>query len=623
MATLVSKLTNVIRERKYTQALRQLNQQEFTASMACLMEVTSESYCQARDAMSLFRDGMKNIGWRQEKGKSVDASNPFLGYYVLNTHVPNITRWMQKIQIGVDPMLPTDAQFQNKVQQEVTDFYKSLKTLLGDYNSSLLTIRSLKTVESQQNEVLKMVTKMTGAMSNTFDNTTNFFTMNKTSMKIPFYLIGMDEVPDQVAGRANGVAMNPDLWLQAHFNELPQFKDPVALAETIGRNVQALGRDANISVIAYFNKWYIVDKQALVGEAVTDVNYTVKDSLHVVHDYLDVVIKRVGATGDATVISTMMDTQKRIDKIIAAFDNQEAVGKEFAKKAKSANLTAEDIDKAAKGAEDLVNIVFDQFMVMKMRSGFLANRLVLDVYQDYIQLLKSPESFNDKQKEIFIQAGMAAMDKMLQMYNGNPTNVQSDLNMALSINKQNIDALAKVLKDNVVSSIAEFRNTANGRNGSSFGTMKDSAVRLFKDAFMDGHVYHPLTTATTMAGYYYMHSDRYPFRSSGSKAPESEFGESTSLQAQFCIQALAFYDQSALASVCSGSVLLSPFRDVAKDFDKGYDMAYNERLSAHTNDANMTPEMKRSLNYSDRICAFRDYNRHNMVLFMSLNKKQN
>ncbi|MFS4458758.1 hypothetical protein [Bdellovibrio sp. HCB2-146] len=632
MAQLVSKLTNVFREARFSKVLRELNQQEFLASMSCLMEVTSESYCQARDAMSLFKEGMNDIEWRQEQGKKVEAKNPFLGYYVLNTHVPNITKWMQKIQIGVDPKLPTDADFQNKIQQEVVDFYKGLKSLLGVYNSTLMTIRQLPSLEAKQNAVIKLVQTITDAMTggrfSSNPDKTNFFTMNKTPLKIPFFLIGMDQVPDQVAGKAIGLPpIDYDGWLQAHYQELPQFQDPVTLAETIGRNMQDLGRDANISVIAYFSNWYIVDKQALVGEALTDVNYTVKDSLRVVRDYLDIVKTRIDETGDASIVSTIMDTQHRIDVIMAAFDKVESIGKTFSKKINANKLAPEDITAASEAAESLINTVFDQFMVMQARSGFLANRLVNFVYQDYIQLLKRDGHFTESQKEIFIQAGMAALDRMLQMYNGNPANIQSDLNMALRINKGNIQALEYLLKDNVIANIASLKMIGDGKNTSIFSQAMDSSRRLMKDVFYDKYKHSnawnfapDLTSAPgsaiSMYSYYWKYADRYPLFNKNTLAPQTEFDESSYLRAQLCVQSLAFYNQSGLRGVCEGAVLKTPFKDV-----KGYDISYDQRLNSHKEDKGVSEQMKQSLNHSDRICAFRDFNRKNMVLFMSLNKK--
>lgn len=619
MAQLVSKLTGVTRERKFTKVLRKLNQQEFLSSMSCLLEVTSESYCQARDAMGLFTDGMNNIEWRQTKGKSAQAANPFMGYYVLNTHVPNITKWMQKIQIGVDPKLPTDADFQNKIQQEVVDFYKGFKTLLGTYNSTLLTIKQLPSDEAKRNAVVKLVIDISDSMMGNrhMNDKTNFFTMNKSPLKIPFFLIGMDDAPAQVAGKAAGMMpISAEAWLQANYSDLPQFKDPIALAETVGRNMQDLARDANISVISYFSNWYIVDKQALVNEALTDVNYTVKDSLVVIYDYLEIVKNRVENTGDSSIVSTIMDTQNRIRLIMQSFEEVERMGKKFASIKSAKNLTEEDIKSASMAAEKLINTVFDQFMVMQARSGFLANRMVNFVYQDYIQLLKSENNFSDKQKEIFIQAGMAALDRMLQMYSGNPALIKSDLNMALKINKGNLEALEDLLKDSVIANIASLKMNSEGRKSDNWGTMKDTILRVMKDAIVEQKVLPITSMPVAFYKQYFKYQERYPLTGNGTSSPQSEFDESTYLHAQLCVQALAFNDQEAIQSLCNEAVLKSPFKGV-----QGYDISYRTRLLSHRDDKNVNDSMKQSLNHSDRICAFRDFNRKNMVLFMSMNKK--
>lgn len=254
-------------------------------------------------------------------------------------------------------------------------------------------------------------------------------------------------------------------------------------------------------------------------------------------------------------------------------------------------------------------------MVMQARSGFLANRLVNFVYQDYIQLLKSGEKFTDQQREIFIQAGMAALDRMLQMYNGNPALIQADLNMALRINKGNIEALEDLLKDNVIATIANLKmvSEGNARKGSTFA---DSFQRLIKDSLREHKLgMIPPSHVVTMAKHWWKHSDRYPLRSSGTVSPQSEFNEAYYLQAQMCVQALAFNDQKSINDVCKNTTLKSPFKNV-----KGYDISYSSKLTQHLNDTTVAPAARTAMNHSSRICAFRDFNRKNMVLFMSLNK---
>lgn len=632
MATTVSKLTNLIRDQKYSKVLRKLNQQEFLSSMACLMEVTSESYCSARTGMQIFQKGMKDLEIYQSKGVDVASGNPFAGYYVLNTHVPNVTKWLQKIQIGVDPKLPTDAIFQNRIQQEVVEFYKSVKVLLGDYNASLLTIKSIQNFEAKQNAVLKLLNTVSESMGvetthySSDSGKTNFFTMSKNPLRIPFDLIGIS-VPDQVSGKVMPI-MSYDQWLQANMQELPVFKDPQALAETIGHNMQEIIRSANISAIEYFNKWYIVDKAALVNESTIDVNYTVQESLASISRYLENEKNRIEKyNGNLSIVPTIVDTQVRIKKVLKAYDDLQVLGKKTIQNKDNLNQTEAEVQATAEVYEKLVNVVYEQLNVLQSRSGFLANRMVNFVYEDYIMLLKNKVDFTSYLTELYNATGMAAMDKMMQMYNGNPSNIQTDLNMALRINKGNIEALDDLLKDSIIRSITELDLVKSGGRVNPLSPLKNVIKDQIKDSIRTNRylennnwMFDPFIFIRQITGtvsFLVNHSDRYIFNNEGlSNYPQSEFEDAENVKAQLCVQALAFYDQSSLARLCQGTVLKSPFGEELSTMN----MSYDERLRVHLNDQKLTAQSRQSLNHSERICAFRDYNMRNMARFMSLGK---
>ena len=119
----------------------------------------------------------------------------------------------------------------------------------------------------------------------------------------------------------------------------------------------------------------------------------------------------------------------------------------------------------------------------------------------------------------------------------------------------------------------------------------------------------------------YEHADRYTFNSADEvRSPESEFDDSRGVYAQLCIQALAFPNQQGLRDLCAGAVLESPLKKSG-----GLGVSYDQRLNSYLE--NLSPQQRRlslskrtSFNHSERICALRDYNRQNMVLFMTLGK---
>lgn len=617
LATTISKITGVMRDAKYAKVLKKLNQQEFTASMACLMEVTTDSYCHNRDGMSLFQKGMEDVRVRNESEGKITSTNPFAGYYVLNTHVPNVTKWLQKIQIGVDPKLPTDAEFQNKILQEVTEFYKGVKVLLGDYNTAAITIKSMPTLLAKQNAVLKLINQIETSMNggSRFGETkTNFFTMSRTPVTIPFDLIGMP-TPDQVLGKTFP-KLTYDEWLQANMATLPIFQDPVVLAETIGNNMKQIVQEANISAIEYFNKWYIVDKSALVNESMIDINYTVKDSLVAINQYLENFKERSAQyNGDASILPAVVDTQLRIGKILSAYDKVEEQGKSLSQRKDLSTMTPEQIDEMAATYEALVNTVYAEFNVMLSRSGFLANRMVNFVYQDYILLVKNKVNFSEYQQELFVSTGMAAFDKMLQTYNGNPAHIQNDLNIGLRINLGNIEALEALLKNNVIAAVADLRQVENGSKEGRLSRYN----RVLQDMVDDKEVspMHSIFSVLPKSLYYwYKNSDRYANQDSGS-GPQSEFNDARYVRSQMCVQGLAFVNQTGLKALCQDAVLKSPIPGA--DVEK-YNVSYSRELVRHLESSDNSEQMKRSLNRSSRICAFRDFNRRNMVLFMTLGK---
>lgn len=623
LATTISKLTEYARDQKFAKALRKLNQQEFMTSMSCLMEISSLSYCQARDAMGLFKEGVKNEKNPNISKDVINPSNPFSGQYVLNTHVPNITKWIQKVQVGVDPKLPTDAEFQNKINQEVTDFFKKVKTLLGDYNSKLDTIKKMSSLEQKQNAVLTLLLSVTEKMirSGHGDDQVNFFTMAKTYLKIPFFLIGMDTVPDQVSG-VTMPQLGYDQWLTSRMNTIPAFNDPIALAETIRSNMNLLIREANIAAIEYYNHWYIVDKPALVNESLVDMNYTVKGSLRAIQIYLEVARKRIVAyKGDATLVPTIDDTNARIGKILQSYNQLEAIGENW-KRRKSAQITAAELQTSAIAFDNHINTVFEELNVLHSKSGFLANRMVNIVYNDYILLIKNRVDFTPYQEQIFISEGMAAFDRMIQLYNGNRSDTESDLKTALQVNSGNLYALEKFLKDSVAGQISEFKMIADGVESGS-PTFFKNMNRIMRDIMRERKELYNRSTfswvnealknpVAQIPYYWYKHSDRYTSEWSGR---EDEYGSAQFLYSKFCIQALAFPSQIGIESQCREAILKGPY-EIAS-----HAAHYDRIIDIYLKDKRYSPTMRKAMNFSNRVCAYNDHKRRVMVHQMQLNKK--
>lgn len=627
LAMTISKLAKFQRDSKFSKVIRHLNKQEFLASMSCLMEVTSESYCQTMDGMTQFKQGMENLMNEGGKLNKVESANPLAGFYILNIHVPNVTQWLQKIQIGVDPKLPTDAAFQNKILDEVVDYQKDVKRLLGDYNLHRGTILSLNNLAAQQNGVIKMINVLSDQMLKDYERAdrTNFFQMSRTPVSIPFYLLGM-QVPAQVLGALeDGKFMQKldyDEWLQANYQKLPIFQDPKGLVDAIGVKLKGIIQEASVSSIEYFNKWFIVDKAALVNESTIDVQYSVKESLVEIEKYLAILQDRmVDLNGDASITPTILDTRARIQRILDKYEVISNLGKSMK------GLNPKDIQdetvllRPIEAYEDLINTVYEEFYVQLARSGFLANRMTNFVKQDYVLLVHNKVNFAKSQQDLIRAVGMTGLEKMLRVYAGNPANVQTDLNLALRINKSNIEALDDLLSDQFMRMIGEVKMVVDGGNSTFWNSLK----RLAKDSWKESTMNMPGLDSVSrirmlpdqMMNVLWKHSDRYEFFGGReSVAPDSEFKDASAVLAQLCIQSLAFTNPSRFVPYCSGVVLESPLKKYG-----GKNIEYNKRVTKYS--TNLSEDLeKRSADHSKRICSFREYNIQNMVLYMTMGKKR-
>ena len=155
----LANLITMLRNRKFTTALRKLDQSEFWLSMSCLLETTSQTYCAARDARQLLDYSIANLKPGKDKRGSLTIDNPLEGYYVLTHDIPKVSQWIQKIQFGIRPKLSTDATFKNRVLQDVNGLMQDIYSIQGTYSEEMLTYSTLKDLGSKQNAILKLIQK--------------------------------------------------------------------------------------------------------------------------------------------------------------------------------------------------------------------------------------------------------------------------------------------------------------------------------------------------------------------------------------------------------------------------------------------------------------------------------
>lgn len=639
LARTVSKLVTYSREKKFAMALRTLDQNQFLASLSCLLEVTSESYCAARDGKIIFDEMMANSELEQTSSgelklrarkvdyKSTGGSHPLEGYYILTQNMPIITQWLQTIQIGVEPRLPTDSAQKNKPLDEINNFFKTVNDLKGYFNSSLETLREMQTLQEKRNLVLKMTVQLSNQMTGSgfVPNSTdqNFFTMAYQPMHIPFRLLGIETPPEVMGTTGSGIMQSPAGYLEANYERMAIFSTPEILAQTISTNMQTLIRNAESSAITYYNKWFVIDKIAIVNRSIVGVLYNVKESLKEVDAYLERLEKRVRRySDDQSMIPGVRDTRARIQKVLTQFRRLETAGRN------AGSLNVND-EQTLAVAEELIKEVYEQFYVMLAKSGWLANRMVDFVQYDYNLMQRSGLNMTPYIQEIYLATGRSLVDNIISMSSGNPSAVNQDLSLALRLNKGNLESLETALGRSYVDQIAFISHVVEGYRAVNGGTMwhmknqdrhswktdeipgynNNSVWRYLKAFWKNG-----LASFGDVKSLWTQGAETFGWLRATRLSPDDEFGSARRVKNQLCVQTLAFNDLGPYWYMCRDSVLESPYVKsvhfgVTEENAKSLNVSYKEKAWEQYKE-------NKSLNHSKRICGLRDYNRKNLVLYL-------
>lgn len=657
LAQTISKLASYSREGVYAKALRQLKENEFMASLSCLLELTSENYCATRDARLLFDEMIRNNeivqgdhGEPRLKGidsASVEQGNALQGYYVLTQNMPVINEWLQMIQLGAEPRLKTDSAQKNDPIDQMSKFQQAINDIRASVNTNLETIRSYAPEEktlavvNMANELYNKVLGSNGAVrigrGGGGDGSPNFFTLTIGETDMLFYLLGIP-TPPAVTATTGGQQQDPTSWLLANYKTLPQFNDPDGVAKTLSLNLNRLVERANISAITYYNKWLIFDKVLITNRALIGVNYNVKESLLRVRAYLlqfEDKVKRLSQ--DPSLIPHAVDTRLRVETVLRKFAELEQFGQQVSEGKVNRDIVQ---GKMKELSEKLVETTFEQFYVMLGKSGWLQSRMSDFVVLDYQMMQRAGIGLNSQINEIYAASGRVLVDQVIRSAEGNPAGLMTDLSMALRLGKGNLEAMETGLAESYLDQIAVLEHIARGykgANGTTMWTMKHPEslnANPLRDEIPGQNAVQNNVVVRGAIGFWrsylgsfgdvgrlYSQGNEYWSTPLRHLSPDDEFGSAKILKAQYCVQTLAFARLSPFWELCKATELQSPFAaakidvDASKAFAAKYNMKYFEKAWEDLKDKG--PEV----NYSKRICAFRDFNRRNLVLYLTQSTK--
>ncbi len=664
------------REKKYVDALRKLNDREFITSMSCLMEVTSEGFCSTLDARYLLeeitdnhrfnkkeftnsRTGKKElkIVGESENFKKVLEKGPLAGYYILSRQVPIITDWIQKVQYGITPQLPTEATFKIDTANNVQGHLNSRYGIEGTYNMQMNLLKDLKDFNAKQTYVLQMVKDVASSMSRGGGSSENFYSKVSSDNELMFRLLGM-QVPGEVLGDSQGGNMNflnnPSGWLDAKYRKLPDFSNPEQLALRVKDNMQTIFKQSTDIAIAYYNKYFIVDKLQVINDSLLGLDSNVRDALVNIDQYLKNLSSRiVKEKYDPTILPIITQTRVRIGRILARYSDIRTQGLELVQKvSKDGTFTTLDeieMDKnLRKLGDSLMQEVYDQFEILLARSGWLSNRMAGFVLHDYTMSLKKRDYFDQYTEDLMFATGYSALNQMMNTAQIEFSKSKLDMDRALNIYQTNLNALEEVSQSVFTRHILNLKMKALNKNlteGDVFRMTQEAAFNKEYEQvpgeetnkvqrYIRGKLHQWWTDASLSDSEQYgapgfswkINPFSYLWKMMmGQKdyviTPGSHFGTAQTEMSLLCTQTLAFPNMKAYWGLCKEAVLLSPLHkqniqdtDLKKLLNDYLSVNYIQKAyeNIEPSKAKITGH-DRGLNFEARVCALRDYNRRNEV----------
>lgn len=544
LASSLSQLFQAFRDLRFSRIIAAGKENQLANSISCLIEITSENYCAARDARQLLSSNLnlQEVRTRSSNGgRSLYLADrrvqdglrntPLRGFFLLTQQMPLINEWVMNILIAVDPQIVTDGLFRNNVLDNVNNFYKTVNDLRARYNQKAETVRVNNDLQTQQNTVIQLLEELESALQGDMTQAVareNFFLQSMNPMAVVFYLVGMN-LPREIDPRQTNT-FDWKGWFRTKLsnNELPEFRDPIKLLDIIRDRLNEMIIRAQEASDRYYNRWAIPDRQLVLQRAQLGVNFNVFEILDEVHAYLgdlkgrlERIDQRQSAAGarrivDMRIMGDVIDTRQRIQNIRTSLNTLRSLSETYATKTREYETmvrtfnTMEFENEARKSQArsvlidtnielrrmqsrldqenvNFIAVLFREFNVQLSRTGFLLNRVSNFVQLDFQAMLRDQENagslMNDPRFEQSLNyvVNSTAFNYLMNMFRDNLATYRADLENGLLLNKRNLLMIERTFKDFFARRIAELRIQNQSPQAGHATIELDSYRRLMSD----------------------------------------------------------------------------------------------------------------------------------------------
>ena len=501
---MVGSLMQYTREMKYIKSLAPLELARFQASVSCLVESTSESYCSiqdAEDSLDFLKEGHE-LTQKKQKVSDIIANagkdpiaNPVGGLMIFTRDVPVMQAWMQKILFGINPKLSIEAQMKNTYWDSYTNFLKANNSLLGGFQDKEqfyienTTGKDYNTKIGQVKKIYNEVIGHTGSGSK-FPvggaDEWNFFTNAMQAEMIHFYLLGYEVMPPEfleIQRNISGFSNQFEAWWNRMQSERTgAFANPDDMIGLIRNRLASLMDKAQIEANGFFAKRLVVDPQNLLSEAMTIKGpgvggVTPLQAFTNLKTYYGNLAQKLRASSQKLMASNDADTQLRGEQLqaqIPMLENSIArIDKIIGALKSIAKFKSNDIHSAKTQSEEVMGIIYEAAYMLVARDSFFGTRMQTALQADLSDTLWRREGLTDRQLEYFLAIAPDIVAKLAGFYSSNPVNQRTDVSSAKMIHLANLKSVEQLFAKVVFSQILTLDCQLYG---GKFCTYKDKEI---------------------------------------------------------------------------------------------------------------------------------------------------
>lgn len=634
LGSAIAGFVNMAREQQFTKILRDLNATQFWYSVSCILEASTKAWCDGRNAQELLQFSKDEYERSSAQFKYGDndpqADNPLEGYYLTVRELPIVSQWLRTVKLGTDPKNSSDAKFQSDALIALQSYQSGVKTMLGEFSQNKALIETFTETYAKQNTVLMLLQTINADILK--GSGSQFYTMAMNGAYIPFYLLGLPDIPEPCrAGNGDRIrAVDPFDWMQTGGpggKYQPIFNDPEALLVKIEGNLRALIDSANDRASAYFRQRLVIDLQNLVTRTLTGQFLSVRESLEHLNRYLIRFEGRLtGTDDDVTALTLSRDTRSRITHILDSYNEIIRLGRDL----KAGNTMTDDEmrKRSESAAQAMIDSVFKEVRVIYLTDVMLPNRLSTIINYDISKRLRDKKEIGEHQRDVLLVAQSQLVEKLVEVHGLNPTSNSIDMSQSQHINQQNFIALERMFSDTMFGMLEELNEVVHGRSASATALYGLAKKRLEADAKARAVIEGPVPGGPvpifrgwkSFVNWLFPgnalkreHPDLYYRDQNGSRltAKEDEFGSYGQLWGKLCGQSLAFQERARFAPICKGAVLKSYY--AANGEHSPLNLTYDDYLPNAGYDRVIQADPKK---ISLRMCALNDFNIRNLVHFL-------